>query len=485
MFLKPKVILYITKTHIAAIQVTLGKQPREKQIAVIEWTSESLTAKLAALKKNIKSNVRLLLDEDLAYVITVSQSLTGQNKREFIQEKAQELIPEDLNETIWDFKEVLALPSSKKETPTKIVQVIAVVESFYKQLQNALQKSGLKIEAAEPLSYALSQTTKHSDIPLIIAYSTHKPLLILSVKGVVIATQRLSVELTPQKIQEFYELAKQKYSITPQKIVFCGKVEGIDLKSYVSDTLKGEIRKISPYITLALKKDLKGTDENVLNLEFLTVITSSEKNIIHNKKTKPDLDTAQPEGLNTTDLKEDTTKPDLSSDLQNVSPTQEGEPNTQADKSILYIIALGICTMLVVGLVAFFIMTSMNSNGNNTEKNTAPKENPLPKTTSESASESAEIKLDEYSIIILNGSGTAGVATKLSTILKDKGFLVEKTGNATRFDYSQTEIAYKNNVPQDFKTALDKTVQELYDNTVERKLQDSEEADVQIIISTN
>lgn len=45
------------------------------------------------------------------------------------------------------------------------------------------------------------------------------------------------------------------------------------------------------------------------------------------------------------------------------------------------------------------------------------------------------------SIAILNGSGQPGAAGEISTYLKELGYTIEGTGNATRFDYEGITIA--------------------------------------------
>lgn len=46
-------------------------------------------------------------------------------------------------------------------------------------------------------------------------------------------------------------------------------------------------------------------------------------------------------------------------------------------------------------------------------------------------------------VSILNGSGVAGVASKMSTTLKDLGYAIGSTGNADNFDYQNVTIQVK------------------------------------------
>ena len=59
-------------------------------------------------------------------------------------------------------------------------------------------------------------------------------------------------------------------------------------------------------------------------------------------------------------------------------------------------------------------------------------------TPSNSSLDRANLKLD-----VLNGSGVAGAATKMSSALKDLGYEVGSSGNADNFDYEKTEIQLK------------------------------------------
>lgn len=50
----------------------------------------------------------------------------------------------------------------------------------------------------------------------------------------------------------------------------------------------------------------------------------------------------------------------------------------------------------------------------------------------------------EYTILIQNGSGTAGAAGRLADILGDLGYTVAGTENADNFEYTETEIHVAN-----------------------------------------
>lgn len=53
----------------------------------------------------------------------------------------------------------------------------------------------------------------------------------------------------------------------------------------------------------------------------------------------------------------------------------------------------------------------------------------------------SDLKRADFSIEILNGSGTAGAASKLASLLKKLGYSIASTGNADTYDYTKTEIS--------------------------------------------
>ncbi len=69
---------------------------------------------------------------------------------------------------------------------------------------------------------------------------------------------------------------------------------------------------------------------------------------------------------------------------------------------------------------------------------TPSKGTPTPTKTSGSDLEKSNLSLE-----VLNGSGVAGAATKMSDILKKLGYEVASSGNADNFEYEKTEIQLK------------------------------------------
>ncbi len=100
--------------------------------------------------------------------------------------------------------------------------------------------------------------------------------------------------------------------------------------------------------------------------------------------------------------------------------------------------------ILIVGITIF----SNNSEPEDEDIFATPAESqptstqsPTPTTPSEDTSDSSsDVDKSEYSILVQNGSGTAGAAGRLTDILGDLGYTIFDTENADNFDYVETVI---------------------------------------------
>ena len=64
--------------------------------------------------------------------------------------------------------------------------------------------------------------------------------------------------------------------------------------------------------------------------------------------------------------------------------------------------------------------------------------------SSDTNEQSSDLDRSEYTILIQNGSGTAGAAGRLADILGDLGYELAGTENADNFDFTETEIHVSN-----------------------------------------
>ncbi|OGK38997.1 hypothetical protein A3F34_00260 [Candidatus Roizmanbacteria bacterium RIFCSPHIGHO2_12_FULL_44_10] len=92
-----------------------------------------------------------------------------------------------------------------------------------------------------------------------------------------------------------------------------------------------------------------------------------------------------------------------------------------------------------------------------------------------------EFKKEDFTIKILNGSGTPGLAGTLQTDLETAGFTVDSTGNADSYDFKNTVIRAKSTVPAGFVSLLKEELSS-YGTIDTEELADDEDTDVVIVI---
>lgn len=97
------------------------------------------------------------------------------------------------------------------------------------------------------------------------------------------------------------------------------------------------------------------------------------------------------------------------------------------------------------------------------EETTAPKETdtPTPKPTQNPVDPATGLDRSTLTVEIQNGSGTVGVASKASDILKTFGYHVTAIGNADNFNYDNTTIMVRD-TKKDFLSLLQKDLSSSY-----------------------
>lgn len=113
---------------------------------------------------------------------------------------------------------------------------------------------------------------------------------------------------------------------------------------------------------------------------------------------------------------------------------------------------------------------------------------PTPEVVSSPASEASpeadEVDRSKPQIRVLNGSGVVGVASSFKDFIEGLGYKVASIGNAENYDYSQTEVRFK----EDFKNYEETLVSDLSDKysvkVSSSDLESSDSADIEIIVGS-
>lgn len=151
--------------------------------------------------------------------------------------------------------------------------------------------------------------------------------------------------------------------------------------------------------------------------------------------------------------------------------TQEETKRFRFPKEILLFVVIFLVTF---GLF-YFIANSRGGEGFSFFGGPTPTPTAEPTAPPPSPTPTIEVKREEVKVQVLNGTGIPGQAGSTKTLLTDKGYKNVITGNASKYDYTQSEVQIKkgkeylqNTVLADIKTLIDSPkVTELSETDVE------------------
>ncbi len=158
---------------------------------------------------------------------------------------------------------------------------------------------------------------------------------------------------------------------------------------------------------------------------------------------------------------------------------QESPPEKNAKWPWLLII------VIIIGALVFAFFKGIGPfakfrKGQTTEASPTPQV--LSSPSPEASPQSEKLDKTKPQIRVLNGSGVAGVASSFKDFIEGLGYKVASLGNADSYDFSQTEIRFK----EDSKKYQDTLVSDLsnkYSVKVSSKdLSSTDSADIEIIV---
>jgi hypothetical protein len=192
---------------------------------------------------------------------------------------------------------------------------------------------------------------------------------------------------------------------------------GISVEAIEPEVI-AKTRDANPIIGLAKKKDIKGKDQDVLNLELVN-LGEREPNEVE-------------------DLDEEEVKKEL----------EEKDKLEKTNTKLKIVMIILFLTVLAIGGYLIYVNSNKllgyfrNSNDKAEEKiMPSPTETVTPTASPTPVAEVSE--LSTYKLLIENGSGEAGEADNVADILTSEGFSDIETANADAFDYVETQISLK------------------------------------------
>jgi hypothetical protein len=186
------------------------------------------------------------------------------------------------------------------------------------------------------------------------------------------------------------------------------------------------LRHSDPMIGIALKKDIKGKDEKVLNL--------------------------RPEKIST----------EQAGEAGKTKETKEYKKPAVNKRLLIIFIAVMLFSSLSIGGIFYYRFQSQSVVRPESSlaipvqsPTSSPENTPVP-------TKSPEIDLSAYSIQILNGSGVAGEAGAVEEILIAEGFENITTGDADSYDYTDTQVQMKKDTSEKVFEAIERALNSDY-----------------------
>ena len=495
LFSRSKTIVAIDDRKVRAVKVSIKSG---KAVIEAEIKKEGVLAEIfAQVKKEFKTDsVRLLLPENKTYLKLIEFPLGTGVTRGMVLEKAQEIIPEKLEEGFFDWKQVGADPPNRRTDKKNLkIQILAVSKDYLTPIQESAQKAKLNLEAFEPPSFALARLTAAEKEPHLIICSsaniqtiTQPSLTILTAShqgGVFEAITLDDRSQINKKSKELIELVEEKWRVKINKTID---------------------KSLDPILGLALKEDLKGKDEKILNLtppKIISRVNVMEEEKKEEKKGKiksvpekltdaeevvkiiPAVETA----TNNETIESLETKLEEVEELTDEAPPNftslddiQAQPEQKNNKKIVFIVLAVVIVLGAAGGGFYFYNKKKSAPEIQSETETeqivvSPASEPV-----EPSPATTPLERKDLAIQVLNGSGIAGKAGKMKDFLEEAGYEEIDTGNAETYDYEEAEIAVKENA-KDYLEMLTDDLSEKYSLAEEtRTLDEDSEFDVIITV---
>jgi hypothetical protein len=245
--------LFVTVGEIrSAVFSSRGKLILEEKI--YDWTEKSLPTVLGDIAARGPQKIRVVFGEEFSYVLALKFS---DKSREKMFPEAQDNIPDVLSNN-WDFQ--------KENDPDFPSQVAAIQQHLFDFFISKLKEANFQIEAIEPQSVALARLLPKSGV-FLFAVKYEKVLFGAVRNGVVTATFVASDDDAIVAFENFLSYVKKKCKEVPKKVFVSSNINK-KTDVFSRNNLSAEIYNLDPLMGIALKKDIKGEDWKVLNIDW-------------------------------------------------------------------------------------------------------------------------------------------------------------------------------------------------------------------------
>lgn len=218
-----------------------------------------------------------------------------------------------------------------------------------------------------------------------------------------------------------------------------------------------KVKKVTQIPEANVKIEVEQTEEDAEENEKEEVVEASEEKV------------EETEGA-TEEVKE--------SEVENFD--EESGSSISWKKVFIYTLISAFIGFIILGGLLF----ALNNYDLNLTKKTEEKSIVLPSTTPKPTKEPEDsVDKEAYEIEVLNGSGIAGEAAAVQTLLEDAGFKVSGIGNASNSDFEETQILTGEDIDESYLEELEKTLEDRGPVETE-KAPSSQTEDVVVIVGS-
>lgn len=301
---------------------------------------------------------------------------------------------------------------------SKLLQIIYVDKDFFDQFRSSVYLSKLKINLVESFSTSICRFLPKNKLIFLLFQN----LAVISYNQTPIYSKIIDKKLTQGDIEEIFVYTKDRFKSFPQQIIFSPTGETA-FAPYDFSGLTPKYLDINPISGLIHSSNVSGPDDSTTRLEV---------------KNSPLINTNQ----------------------------------TFPVKKLIIILTFSILIVSFLIIGKYFLSKQQETNQLNPISSITPTSIPTSAPT---------INFDSLKIQVLNGSGVAGEAVKVTDLLSQNKFKVTKTGNASNFNFLETQIETTKSISPQIVDLLIKSLEKEYISTVSAtKLNDLNEYDIVI-----
>lgn len=431
MLTKNKYIIWISKKTLRLYSIGVAGHSLFTLLKEMPWSMETLGPMFLSLRNLIKGEIRILVDDDLVYTFCVEAPTSKNAQRAEMLAKIEELVPEDMNNTIWDYKEGVEINGKKYS------EVMVLLSDFYDTLHKAIFDAKISVEAIEPLSYTLLGGII-PNVPFVLIYKHDSTLMAVVYKKSVLWTKIINkFDLT--EFRRFVDFTKVRFGIDINQVIVSAEMN----LEEIGTLEKFEVRQtmLNPVLDIAVRADIHGKDADVLNVR---IIENAEKEAKNHKLVIGAFAVGIVVLISTLFL------------ILRLA----FNPKTR-DRVIE--------TPVVTETTESTQSTSSTNEQNSTNTSTTPEQNSEP---------NFDIKIQ-----ILNGTKVPGLAKKLADEFTAAGYTTIVTGNSPG-DHLTTDAKLKNNLDTPTTNSIDTIIKKSYPLYTSSTSEEVSEYDLVIIIGS-